>query len=228
MSAQVEIGILHRHAFAHPRAAADSRGVAQIRDGHFDDFVHLAGCSDERGTLVRHAHHRMQREPAHEDVHGRQLAEHPNGGRIDANFLGRFAQCGLRERFPFIGSAAREADLPGVPRQAARAHGQRDRDVVVERIQQHEHRGAASVGRHVSRSPSRPGRCGGEPELRVEPGQRSLQPFAQYTLDCREGHEPSILTSAVGIDRVNLRMVRPRRSATIRAGPPGSAATIGP
>ena len=61
MPEEIEIGILHRHAFANPNSLPDSRRVAQIVERHLQNLFDFVRRGDEIGTLFRDANNRVQR-----------------------------------------------------------------------------------------------------------------------------------------------------------------------
>ncbi len=125
----------------------------------------------------------MQREAADDDVHGRQLSENPDGRGIDPDFLGRLAQRRLAQRLAFVGRAAGQANLPGVPGEPARPDGERDGDVVRTRVDEQESRGGARIGRKVSGAPTGSGRRRRELQLGLDAGERLGQADAQRALE---------------------------------------------
>ena len=75
---QVEIGVFDGDPFADPGSTPDSRGVPQIVERHFQDLRDLVWRRNEVRPQVADAHHGMQRKAADDDVHRRELAEHPH------------------------------------------------------------------------------------------------------------------------------------------------------
>src|SRR5258708_21970543 len=114
---------------------------------------------------------------------GRELAAHAAARGIDADLFVRLAHGGLRQRLARIGRAAGQADLAGVPAQAARAYGQRDRRAACSRVEQQQAGRDTRIIRKLAGLPARARRRRHEPHLCVEPRQRTHQPLAENRLE---------------------------------------------
>src|SRR5260221_13935116 len=112
----------------------------------------------------------MEGEAADEDVDGRELAEHADARGVDADLFVRLPYCRLRQRLAGIRRAARQADLPGVAAQAARAHRERNRGTAFAWVEEQQTRGEAGGGPETAPPPTRPpGRRHGAPTRRQAP-----------------------------------------------------------
>ena len=180
---QIEVGTFDRDAFADADVASDARRVAQIVERHLEDLFHFPRRGDELRPRVGDADDRMQREAADHHVHRRQLAEHAHRRRIDADFLGGFAQRRLGERFARVGRAARQADLAGVPASPLARTVSGTATPLSRGIDQQQRRRRAGVGRKMPGAPARPRRRRRELQLRLDAGERLGQPDPQRALE---------------------------------------------
>jgi hypothetical protein len=125
----------------------------------------------------------MQRESADEHVHGRQLSKDTHGWRVDANFFGCFTQRGLYECFARVSRPTGQADLTGVPGEAACADGKRHSRSGLVGVHEQQRRGNPRISREVTGLPAGPDGGGRETHLRIDAWQRAGQALAQCILN---------------------------------------------
>jgi hypothetical protein len=148
-----------------------------------EDFLDFAGSREEIRPAVYDSDNRVECEPADEDVHRRQLAEHAHRGGVDADFFRGLAERSLHQGFAGISGAAGQADLSRMMGEAACPDGERDGGAGLVRVQQQQGRGDAGICRQPSGAPGLSQQIGCKTHLGLDTREGAGQPFAQCVLD---------------------------------------------